>query len=88
MSAIEKLIRSLRILLHTTDATPNLTFTIETLTTHRTFVHNITQEHAERIARLDARERGIQARKSMKKEKMRAKLQAGERSEQDAMRVS
>lgn len=88
MSAPGNLIRSLRILLHTTDATPNLTVTIGTLTTHRTFVNNMTQEHAERIARLDARERGSRARKSKKKEKMRAKLQAEERLEQDAMRVS
>lgn len=88
MSTTDDLLRSLRILLHTTDAAPNLADTIERLQSHRTLVHDMTQEHAERIARLDARERGSQARKSKIMDKKRAKLQAEEVSEQAVMRVS
>jgi len=87
MSATENLLGSLRILIHTDDATPDLAATIENLTAHRTLVHDMTQEHAERIARLDVRERGSQVRRSKTKDRMRAKLQAEEHSEQAAMRV-
>lgn len=78
MSATENLSGSLRILLDTGDATPDLAATIESLSAHKTFVRDMAHEHAERIARLDATERGSHIRRSRKQDRMRAKLQAEE----------
>ncbi len=88
MATLEDVMASVNTLMDTVDATQSFATTIQEIKAFRARVHEMTQEHAKRIVKIDVKEKDVLARRFESRGQVLAKLQAEERAEQDTMRVS